>query len=1016
MSIRLDEPAWILLLPLLLPLIWRIGRRSLAGLSRMRGILALGLRIFLISALVFALARPQWNSASDAVTVYFVVDQSSSIPNDRIGDLHDYLQETSKTKPSSDLTGLIYFGADAACEQPPSELPLPKERQSVVDRDGTDIAEALRLAASTFPSHARKRVILVSDGNQNLGDAVGETERLRSQGIQTDVLPVEYAYENEILVEKAVLPDQVQQGIPAELRILVRSTHDTDASLVVRRGGLTVGQEKVRLKTGRNHFSLPVVVDDREKPAGVRTFEVGISATRPQDDHIHDNNMAYAFTCVAGPPSVLYIDGNIGFSKGYIPLLHEALLKRLHLVRSAERGDSPEITLKLCDAYGIPEDSELASYDCIVIDNLAAEYLGPYRMERIRALVSGQGTGLVMIGGENSFGAGNYRNTPLEDALPVDMDLKNKKVTPNGALLLVVDRSGSMEGDKLAQAKAAAWAAVKVLSPSDYIGIIAFDGKPNWLVEPILARDRYAIRRKISTLGSGGGTDIMGALREACAALAPIRATLKHVVILSDGQSDNRGFEELMGAAKKNRITVSSVGIGEKGGQKFMQEIANYGGGRFYYVTDPSMLPRIFIKESIFVKKVLLFEETFTPNVTNRYDEFLGNIDLKKMPPLHGYVATTAKSAASVPLVSTNDNKDPVLAHWRYGLGRSVAFTSDAKNRWGKEWLEWGDFANFWSGLVYRIMRQEPSNLRLTTSIEGSRGSIVAHALNEHGDPMPFLELSASITGPDSRVKRLRLRQNGVCTYEGAFEADKPGRYEVAVIESGGSGKSSCAAYGGVSKPFSAESTDLSADMKMLHHIARTGGGHLLSGKGLREDAFRRDGLMPAIHFRDCWTALLALAAFFLPLDVFVRRVKIDYNFEAVRFWMLRRYYLWRNLPLPREDDTSRRSGEGPRAYREPAAPLFPETIGGERDFGAINSGGVDIKSVGTEGVDTELADSVSLDSELLEDGDKNKPSPSAVSERSDQPAQKAPSAEDDSYTGRLLRAKRRGRDRYNRS
>ncbi len=886
-----DQPQWLVLLPLLLPLVWWIGRNSLAGLSRLRGASALALRLLLVTGLVVALARPQWNRASDAVAVYFVKDISDSIPAERKDELNEYVRSAVGKKPLHDRAGLIYFGADASCEQPPSELPLSLERQGVVERSGTDIAKALRLAASTFPLDTRKRIVLVSDGNQNRSDAVAEAERLRAMGVRVDVLPVEYRYDNEILLEKADLPGRIYAGLATELRVLVRSTHATEALLEVHQGGTPVSRSQVDLKKGVNHFTLPVAIDKGGESAGVRTFRVSVTSLRASDDRIHDNNVAYAFTRVAGPPQVLYIDGNLGGAEGYRPLLHEALVKGLRLYRGGEGGDAPAISLTLRDAQTIPDAESLVTYDCIVIDNLAAEYLGPGRMERIRALVDGQGTGLVMIGGEHAFGAGNYRDTPIEKALPVDMDLKHKKVMPNGALVLVIDRSGSMDGRKLAFAKAAASGAVDVLGPHDYIGIIDFDSAPNWLVAPVPARDRQAIRAQIATLGSGGGTDIIAALREALAGLIPVKATVKHIVLLSDGQSDSRGLMALMQQAAQQGITVSTIGIGEKNGQPLMQEIALRGGGRFHYIRNPSQLPRIFIKESMVVKRALLFEETFTPAVADAGDELLQPVPTVSLPPLHGYVGTTAKPKASVPLVSTNENEDPILAHWRYGLGHTVAFTSDAKNRWGRDWLAWEQFANFWSNLVYRVLREQPANLRLITTIEGARGRIVAHAIGEDGEALSFLDLTASVTDPDAQVKRLRLRQTGAFTYETEFEADKAGRYEIAVRGEGPEGAEDVAAYDGAAKPFSAESMDLAADMQTLHRIAGAGGGRLLSTLDPPEELFSRDELPAATAYHDCWGLFLALFGLIFPLDVLLRRVMIDHHdiFAKVRGVLARR-------------------------------------------------------------------------------------------------------------------------------
>lgn len=983
--IRFDAPQWLLLLPCLAALTWWVARNSLANLSRGRAAVALGLRLFLVTALIVALARPHLNQASDALAVYFVVDISHSIPTDRLRESVKRLRAIEMAKPEEDLLGLIYFGADAACETPPLDMPLSFHRQSVVDRGGTDIAGALDLAASTFPAHARKRIVLVTDGNQNRQDADAAIERLRAQGIQLDVLPIQYTHEREILLEKAILPDQSHPDLPVPMRVLVRSTHATEAILTIRKEGVTLRRKRVGLRKGRNSFSLPIPLHDLKRRGGLQAFEVRVEPTALNADHHGDNNTTYAFTRIAGPPTILYVDGNLGAGDGYTPRLHEALVRGLRLVRDGTGTDGAGVSLDLRDAANIPDGADLAGYDCIVLDNVAAEYLGASRMERMRALINGQGIGLVMIGGEHAFGMGNYRDTPIEAALPVDMDLRGKKVIPNGALILVIDRSGSMAGTKMAHAKAAARAAVRALSPTDYIGVVAFDGQPSWLLPPTLARDRHAIRRRIASLGAGGGTDILAALQQAHEGIAPLKAALKHIVLLSDGQaSHTQGFDKLMEVIGRDKVTVSTIGLGERQGQHFMMEIAQRGAGRFYYVTNPRRLPRILIKETRIVKRGLLFEETFTPAITDPNDVFLEARSGGGLPPLHGYVATTAKQAAETPLVSTNENQDPILAHWRYGLGRAVAYTSDAKNRWGRDWVGWSGYTDFWSNLVYRALRPGPANLRLRTRIEGRRGAIVVRALDERGQPLPFLDLKASITGPDARRQEVRLRKTGLNTYEGTFEADAPGRYEVAVVDRAPSASSGSVAYGGAANPRNVESTDLRSNPYMLHRLAGLGGGLVYDHDFDEARAFRREGLAPAIQYLASWPMLLFLTMLVFPVDICIRRVMI--NGEALRRWLRERHATWGTEPMERAAYASRLLQAKERSRQTQLGQTLPEAR--------------------------------SQDSKAMPEPPHSPPRPSMPERARDAvptaEANTPGAAMADTYTGRLLAAKKRlrGKDR----
>ncbi|MCX7935043.1 MAG: glutamine amidotransferase [Planctomycetota bacterium] len=353
----------------------------------------------------------------------------------------------------------------------------------------------------------------------------------------------------------------------------------------------------------------------------------------------------------------------------------------------------------------------------------------------------------------------------------------------------------------------------------------------------------------------------------------------------------------------QSKITVSSVGIGEAEGQPLMQRIAKRGGGRYHFVANMKKLPRIFIHESLTLKRSLIFEETFVPAIADRGDDFLQDIGAA-LPPLYGYVATTAKAGAHVPLVSANENKDPILAHWRYGFGQAVAFTSDAKNRWGKDWLSWEGYGPFWTGAVHRILREPPANLRLALTIEGQTGKIVGQAMDDSGRPLSFLEIEAAVTSPDGAVSRLRLRQTGVGIYEGEFPAEKSGRYEVAAASAATANMPPCFAYAGVARPFNAESENLAPDRHFLEQLASRGGGRILRGEPAQDDLFSAEGLALPPSRDERWALLLALAAILLPLDVFSRRVMVDY--AELKRWLTAAGLRLRRKPLPREERLGR--------------------------------------------------------------------------------------------------------------
>src|SRR6266700_1935651 len=336
----------------------------------------------------------------------------------------------------------------------------------------------------------------------------------------------------------------------------------------------------------------------------------------------------------------------------------------------------------------------LQKYDGVVLSNVSSLKLSKPQMALIRDYVRDQGGGLMMIGGEESFGLGGYYRTPIEEALPVTMEVKQKVEIPSLAVVLSVDRSGSMAmatGDekitKLDLAKEAAHLVVDLLDDRNEVGVQSWDTEFIWDVPMRMAKDKNAIHHAIATIKAGGGTDGYPALKETYAQLFERPALLKHFIFLSDGQMTRGDFAGLLRRMGKDKITVSSVAIGKDADVQLMIDIAKWGRGRFYYTEDDSTIPRIFTLETQLASKASLVEQPFKAVVASPAHEAIQEIDWKEAPPLGGYVATSMKSNAD--LVLMTHQEDPLLATWRYGLGRSVAFTSDAKAKWGVLWVRW---------------------------------------------------------------------------------------------------------------------------------------------------------------------------------------------------------------------------------------------------------------------------------------------------------------------------------------
>jgi uncharacterized membrane protein len=345
--------------------------------------------------------------------------------------------------------------------------------------------------------------------------------------------------------------------------------------------------------------------------------------------------------------------------------------------------------------------------------------LGTNQMERCNH-VRDMGGGLVAVGGPTSYGVGGYFDTPLEDTLPVDMAIRDEKRRPSLAIVFIIDHSGSMSEtsggvEKLELAKEAAARSVELLFPTDRVGVIAFDDTAAWVV-PDRSRIRWVVN-SIGTIRSGGGTDIMAGLRAMAEDLPSDPANVKHVILLTDGGADPTGIPELVQRLyAENGITLSTVAVG-RDAAPFLEDLAELGGGRYHFTADASSVPSIFTEETTLASRAYIVEEPFFPTLANSSPILTG---VASVPRLYGYVATSAKPLAQVILKSEKD--DPILAAWQYGLGRSVAFTSDATGHWGRDWVAWQNFPAFWVQAVrYTLGDVQDSVLEMDVVIEVSQ-------------------------------------------------------------------------------------------------------------------------------------------------------------------------------------------------------------------------------------------------------------------------------------------------------
>lgn len=899
-SLTFHSP-WFLLLFLLLPLLWWDGRKSLAVLGRTRAVTAMALRSFVVAVFVLAIAETQTQRTSRAVSVIYLLDQSLSIPVEQRAAMYRYVNEAvgaHRDAARGDRAGVIVFGREAVVEAAPVEDDLSwlTRTETLVPQLGeaTNVEAALKLAMSIFPADSARRVVIVSDGNENLGAAEAAVPRLAAQGIGIDVVPIRLEHLNDVSVERIVVPTLPQQGETIEARVVIANEVSGRRSqrgqrvpgklrIVRRLGNETeiLSQQPVELKPGKNYFSM---VHKLDLPPGFYTYEAQFWPDNRRLERTHRNNRAVGFAHVRGKARVLFIE-NVD-TPGEFDLLIERL-RAADILLDVRTSDQPFTSL-----------AELQSYDTVVLANVprtSGESTGTlFGDNQVETLVRNieMGCGLVMLGGPNSFGAGGWANTRLEEASPVDFKIRNAKVVPAGALALVIDKSGSMEGQKIALSRRAAIEAIRVLGAKDHVGVVAFDGASRWIV-PMqkIGETRTDIAQRIRRLPANGGTNMFPAIVQAFNELRAADATVRHMVVLTDGQTEPGDFDRLVDHMREAGITMSTVAVGDDADRALLSRMANQAAGKFYRVTSPRAVPRIFIKEAMRVARPVIYErdQGIAPKVVFPH-EMLRGIN-EPIPPITGYVLTDLKESplAEVGLRAShpaNQSTSTLLASWTYGLGRFVVFTTDAGRRWASAWTEWDHFDALFTQIVRWSMRPQgqEDDFLVTTEVDDGKIRAVITALDQQREFVNFLNMTGHVMTPNLQPQAMTIRQTAPGRYLGEIPAKEPGNYFLTINP----GRERRPIRAGVNVPHSVEFRDKQTNWPLLQAMAwqePAGGepgvliqGDLLSpepGDLLQFNTFRPT-IAPAVSLRDIWPLLSLVGACVFFFDVLVRRVAID--------------------------------------------------------------------------------------------------------------------------------------------
>lgn len=854
MGIQAKLPwALLLLLPWLLYIWWMA--RSTLRLSGKRKAAAIAVRALIILLLIALAAQLQPYVRHEQRNVVFVADRSASMKDEeRLG---EWIAEAWQSKAEEDRAAIVSVGGNAVVDRALTDEPLASERRypfrTQVNAGYTDLAKGLQLASALLREQGGGRIVLLSDGAENAGDVRRQARLLKDSGIAVDIAGMGASPKRDAALDELTVPATLKQGETFSFEIAVSSTFAGAAELRLFADNKQLSAMNVQLEKGENRFALQSVALD----PGFRRFRAEIYA---DEDEQQANNTAYAFSRVSGPPNVLIVEGASGTSGNIEAALTASVMRHQTIMPE-------QLPVELAD---------YAAYDSIILNNVPATRMAEKSMDWLAKAVGDYGVGLVMLGGEDSFGLGGYFKTPIERALPVYMDLQGKKKIPSLGLMLVIDRSGSMSDGKLELAKEAALRTIELLSDEDTVGVVAFDSSPWWVVEPTKLSEREEVMTKIQGIQADGGTEIYSALETGYQGLLDIEAERKHMILLTDGQSaTNQDYKTVTNAMNEQYMTLSTVGVGDGADQMLLKRLADDAKGRYYFTNDQSTLPAIFSRETVLMSRTYIVDQTFTPSIGEAGD--WSGLWNDGIPAINAYIAATAKEMAEVALWTSDG--DPLLARWPYGSGRTVAWTSDLTGKWSSEWVQWQGFPKALAEWIKWTFPQfDHAPYRITSEPDGSSAKLTIRAGS--GGEAANSRLAAGIGDEAGGYELKRLMPVAPGIYEAKLSEAEPGVY-LAQIGSLTEGAAEGPALrngttAGFVIPYSPEfRIDNRDGLKVLDQVASATGGRTLDAAQASE-SFRFEPIVSRQGYD--WTRELLIAALLLWLiDIAFRRLSIPW-------------------------------------------------------------------------------------------------------------------------------------------
>jgi len=773
------------------------------------------LRAIVLGLFVIALADPETVTHSIGKTRPVMIDMSASMTDAMRGWSAGLLRDGFKLAPSDPAW---VFGAEPMLLSAGEAVTeLAKARPCAGCNPGaTNLEAALdRLAAD--PAVRNGRVVLITDGWENRGDATHAIGALNAAHIKLDIFtPPGAGKVPDVAMTQLSIPPAMSKAAPFALGVTLTNLGGAPVpgAIAIYEDGKFVQQRAVTVAPGQARFDFSVAPGK----SGLVSYSAIFKPANPALDRYPENDSQQGFVGIGARHKILILTDSAR-DAGYL----QTVVRRM--------GIEPEVVVLASGEY---TNTNLKDYQAILLNNVPrARLSGAVQQALVRYVAAGGS--LAMIGGDQSFGLGGYEGSPVAEAMPVIMKPPQHRQRQR-ALILIIDKSGSMgREDKLEYAKAAARTVLRTMSDNDLIAVIGFDSQPFVIVplEP-LSQARPYFGQMIDRLIAQGTTYLLPAVEQAQRMLASTSASTRHVVILTDGETGGSAvmyYDLVASMHHDGGITISTIAIGNEANVQLLQAISRYGGGGFYQTDSPASLPRIFLND---VKQhggeVTMVEKQFIPRSV-RPDPILKDLAARQLPPVLGFVSTQLKPRATLSLyVDRHGSEEPLIASWRYGAGKAMAITTDASGRWSGSWVRNDFFLPLWDRLLaWMTPPVLPTENQFAAALGYDNGRINIRLVDYDASPghrTPDM-LNATVTRPDGSKVQALLTQNVPGELAGSIEAAHPGTYRIELRSLGAKAQALPPLAYAVSPAVNAELPRPEPNYGLLETLATATGGHL---------------------------------------------------------------------------------------------------------------------------------------------------------------------------------------------